>query len=282
MDNLEKARYYLNLYLQLSPDGEMVIDAEDLLLALSAEEEEEEIVTPGRGKKEALLSEKYEGCKDGEEILRDYQENKAVQQLLWQSLYHKNEEVVEKAIHIYGLLPDRIGEETLREFVKNPWVIQRLRLQALLELKNMGIRGPITIFAEGYLKDIDLSNYPLVAPRWLNKWQQVLNCTLIHMRSSKAYSERFYEDVQAIWLDFLNNIYPRLPVIRKIETWAAALEFAAAKFHFLSVTQQKLAQQYNISPSSISARYKEINRVLNIEQRAYQNMLLYLTQREKE
>jgi hypothetical protein len=102
------------------------------------------------------------------------------------------------------------------------------------------------------------------------------------MRSSKAYSERFYEDAQAIWIDFINNIYPRVPIIKKIETWAAGLEYATAKFHFLSVTQHKLAQQYNISPSSVSARYKEINKVLNLEHRAYHNMLMYLTQREKE
>ncbi|NLL58263.1 MAG: tetratricopeptide repeat protein [Firmicutes bacterium] len=282
MDDLEKARHYLNLYLQISPDGEMVVDAEDLLYALSEEEEEEEEEKrelPVWSKKERPLAGK---SKEVEETLQDYQENKAVQRLLWQSLYQKNEQVVEKAIRMYGMMPEEIGEKALKEFVRNPWVRQRLRLQALLELKNMGIRGTVTVFMEGYLREIDLLYYPLVAPRWLGKWQDVLDCTLVNMRSSKAYSERFYEDAQAIWIDFINNIYPRVPTIKKIETWAAGLEYATAKFHFLSVTQHKLAQQYNISPSSVSARYKEINKVLNLEHRAYHNMLMYLTQREKE
>jgi hypothetical protein len=43
-----------------------------------------------------------------------------------------------------------------------------------------------------------------------------------------------------------------------------------------------LAEQYNISPSSVSARYKEINEVLHIEHRAYQNMLMYLTRRDRD
>jgi hypothetical protein len=278
MDNLDKARYYLNLYLQLSPDGEMAVDAEDLLFALTEEEEEEKNVLE-RKKRGGSLSGK---SKEGEEILRCYQESKAVQRILWQSLYQENEQIAEKAIQVYGLLPEGMGEEALREFVRNPWVKQRLRLQALLELRNMGIKGLVTIFMEGFLRDVDLSYYPLVAPRWLDKWQEVLDCALINMRSSKAYSERFYEDVQAVWIDFLNNIYPHVPAIKKVETWAAGLEYAIAKFHFLSVTQKKLAEQYNISPSSISAKYKEINNVLNIEHRAYHNMLMYLTQREKE
>lgn len=279
MENFEKARDYLNLYLQLSPDGEMVIDAEDLLMALSEQNEEEEKEITLRAKKRVLSLQKL---KDEAEFMRIYQEDKTVGRLLWQALYQKNEEMAEKALQIYGLLPEGMGEDTLREFVKNPWVKQRLRLRALLELKNMGVKEPVTIFEGGYFRDIDLLYYPLIAPRWLDKWQEVLDCTLINMRSGQVYDERFYEDVQAIWIDYLNNIYPRVPKIRKTETWAAALEYATAKFHFLNVTQQKLARQYNVSSSSISAKYKEINKVLNIEHRAYHNMLMYLTQREKE
>ena len=100
MDDLEKARHYLNLYLQISPDGEMVVDAEDLLYALSEEEEEEEEEKrelPVWSKKERPLAGK---SKEVEETLQNYQENKAVQHLLWQSLYQKNEQVVEKAIRM--------------------------------------------------------------------------------------------------------------------------------------------------------------------------------------
>ena len=280
MENLEKARHYLNLYLQLSPDGEMVVDAEDLLSALNEEENKKEVKKASdKGEKEIISSVKD---KREEEILRQYKENKALQSFLWQSLYQKDEQVAEKAIRMFGLLPEGIGEKALREFVRNPWVKHRLRIRALLELKNMGFKGLATVFMEGYLSSVDLLSYPLVSPRWRKKWQEVLDCTLANMRSSKTYSERFYEDAQAIWIDFINNIHPRVPNIKKIGTWAAGLEYATAKFHFLNITQNKLAKQYNVSLSSISARYREINKVLNIEHRAYHNMLIYLTQREKE
>ncbi|MGI6308576.1 MAG: tetratricopeptide repeat protein [Dethiobacteria bacterium] len=276
--NLEKACYYLNLYLRYTPDGEMAQDAEELLFALK-EEAEEANFSKGPGEKEIAAREKLP---EEEEVIQRYHENPAVQNALWQALYGVNEQIVNKAIRIFSLLPERSGEIILREFVRNPWVKQRLRLHALLEMKNMGVRGRVTVFMEECLRDIDLSYYPLIAPRWLDKWQEVLDCTLKNMRLSKAYSERFYEDVQAMWIDYLNNIYPRVPNIKKSTTWAAALEYAIAKFHFLNVTQKKLAQQYNISPSSVSVKYREINRVLNIEHRAYQNMLRYLAQREDE
>ena len=274
LDDLDKTRYYLNLYLQLSPDGEMVDDAEELFFALSSEEDFISI--------EEDHSNNEEKNGENEEIARHYREDKEVRNILFNALYHKNEQYVEKAIRFYGSLMEGIGERVLKEFVRNPWVKQRLRLQALLELKNMGIKGLVPVFMEGTLREVDIAYYPLVAPRWQGKWQQVMDRTLQNMRLSKSYNERFYEDAQSIWIDFLNNLYPRVPKIKKIEVWAAGLEYALAKYHFLGITQKMLSEQYNISPSSISVRYKEINEVLHIEHRAYQNMLMYLTRQDRD
>ncbi len=277
MDELEKARFYLNLYLQFAPDGEMAEDAEDLLFALS--EEEVESMAEFEVAKERPDNSL---CAEEEEIIRSYGENQAMHRLLWQSLYHENTQLVEKAIRMYGLLREGSGELTLREFVRNPWIKQRMRIQALLELKNMGLKGLVTVYMDGCLRDIDLYYYPLIAPRWLDQWQEVLDITLENMRRSNSYDELFYEDVQAIWIDFINNLYPRVPGIKKKEAWAAGLEYALARYHFLHLTQKKLAEQYGVSPSSISTHYREINRILNIEHRAYRNMLRYLTRREQD
>ncbi len=276
LDELEKARIYLNLYLQFSPEGEMVEDAEELLFALS---EEGMIIAPPP---EENVNFTREIGKEEEELSKSYQESQSLRSYLWGKLYNRNEQIAEKAIHMYGLLNNKAGEQILKEFVRNPWIKQRLRLQALLELKNMGIRGLVTVHMDGEFKEVDLLYYPLLAPRWMERWQEVLDCTLENMRHSKAYNELFYEDLQAIWIDYLNNIYPETPFIKKKETWAASLEYALAKYHFLNVTQKKLAEQYGVSSSSISNRYNDINNVLNIEHRAYHNMLRYLTQREKE
>jgi len=276
MDEVDKARYYLNLYLQVSPHGEMAEEAEDILFALS---EEDRDLLPAR-RDDIPITRVI--CVEEEELLQHYRENHSMRHTLWQALYQRNEQIVEKAIRLYSLLRDEGGKENLLDFVRNPWIKQRLRLKALLELKNMGVKGLVCVFMEGSLRDVDLSYYPLLAPRWLQPWQDVLERTLQNMRLSQCYNERFYEDVQAIWIDFLNNFYPRYPLIHKVETWSAALEYALARYHFLNLTQKTLAGQYKISTSSLSAKYRIINEVLNIQHRAYHNMLRYLTQREKE
>ncbi len=279
-DDLEKARYYLNLYLQCSPDGDMAVDAEELLLVLTEEaveyrlQEEENLSDPLRQR----------ACKPAEkDILDRYESSPSMQQTLWKNLYQPDSQCVENAIHIFGLMSENeAGKEALMEFVLNPWVGQRLRLQALLKLKNLGCKGVIPVYMDGCRRDVDLHYYPILASSWQDSWQEVIEIALKNMRSSTGYSEHFYEDLQAIWIDYLNSIYPRMPNIKKVETWSAGLEYALARYHFLQVTQKTLAQQYHVAVSSVSMRYREINRVLNIEHRAYHNMLRYLTQREND
>ncbi len=279
-DDLEKARYYLSLYLQCTPDGDMAVDAEELLFVLTEEEMELHRQEEDSASNSSMLRE----CNpDEKELLDRYKASKTVQYALWRDLYHHNKEDVENAIHMFGLMSgDNAGKIALMEFVRNPWICQRLRLQALLKLKNLGVKSVIPVFMEGGLREIDLTYYPLLSSNWHDHWQDVLDMALRNMRASESYNEQFYEDLQAIWIDFLNNVYPRAPRITKVETWAAGLEYALARYHFLNLTQKTIARQYNVSASSVSLRYREINRVLNIEHRAYHNMLRYLTQREND
>ena len=279
-DELDKARYYLNLYLQCTPDGDMALDAEELLFVLN----EEELNFYPREEEPTSKPVFLRGCTpDEKKILDEFKNSKEAQKALWKDLYHDHKEKAEEAIHLYGLMKDdQRGQNALMEFVRNPWVCQRLRLQGLLKLKNMGINGPVPVFMDGALREIDLGYYPLLFSKWRDKWQEVLDAAWKKMRASESYHEHFYEDLQAIWIDFLNNVYPRAPHITKVETWAAGLEYALARYHFLNLTQKSLARQYKVSPSSVSMRYREINRVLNIEHRAYHNMLRYLTQQEND
>ena len=276
MEEIEKARYYLNLYLHLSPYGEMAEEAEDILFTLS---EEDRVLSPGDI---ADIPTGKTISREEEEQLRYYQDSQAKRSVLWRELYHVDEQIAEEAIRMYSLLKDDDSRTSLLDFVRNPWIKQRLRLKALLELKNMGVKGLVYVYLENAIHSVDLSYYPLLAPRWLGTWQKVLEHTLENMRLNHFYNERFYEDVQAIWIDFLNNFYPRYPLINKVKIWSAALEYALVKYHFLDLTQKTLADQYHISTSSLSAKYKIIDQVLNIQHRAYHNMLRYLTQREKD
>ena len=158
----------------------------------------------------------------------------------------------------------------------------RLRQTALLILKNFGVKGPVKVYMDGQLREVNLAYYPVAAPYWEKKWQQVLDCAIENMRQTSSYDEGFYEDLQAIWIDYINAVYPNVPQVRKVETWAAGLEYSLARFHFLNLTQEELAREYSVSSASVAAKYKEINRALNLDYKAYRNMLLYLKEKNEE
>jgi len=51
---------------------------------------------------------------------------------------------------------------------------------------------------------------------------------------------------------------------------------------FLNLTQEQLAKIYGVSVSSVGRKYKQIDDLLKIKQKAFQNMLAYLTYHERE
>lgn len=278
-EDLEQAREYLLRYIDLDPAGDMVEEARELLLVLSKEGEEAgNLLT--LEEKERLMKKIVESSQ--EELIEQFRENPSFRRILERGLYQAGDELKEDIIRFYSVLNDGTARRVLLEFVRNPWVKDRLRQVALLELKNMGVGGRVAIYLDHKQREINLEAYPLVAPLWREEWQVVLDCALNNMRRSACYDEGFYEDIQAIWIDFINGVYPDVPRIQKPETWAAGLEYSLARFHFLNLTQKELAEEYGVSHASVSSKYKRINQVLNIEHKAYQNMLIYLKDCEKD
>lgn len=273
LDELEKSRDYLRRYLTVNPDGEMADEARELLDAL---EGGTFVAPPPPYTQRDLLLENTLRHTMKEELLGYYAHDSNFRIILNDHLYRGPDSFKEEILRFYGRRGDEASKKALRDFIRNPWIKERFRQLALLELKSLGESGKIEIFAGGTLQDVELDNYPLKMPAWREEWQQVVNCARENMRRSNYYDERFFEDVQAIWLDFINTVYPAAPRISRPETWAAALEYSLARFHCLSLTQKELAHEYGVSQAGISARFREINEALGIDRKAYQNMLRYL------
>lgn len=281
MEDLTKAKQYLLKYLQVSPDGEMAEEARDLLMAMDEDDDEFTEFNHTLSVQESEALEQAISCLSDDQLQEQFEDENFRQALQW-GLYQGNDFLKEKIIRLYGKMHKAETDSTLRDYVISPWVKERLRQIALLELKNISPAGNCRIFTGGRIVEVNLCNYPLLGPVWKEEWQEVLNCTFENMRKSAYYGEEFFEDVQAIWLDFINNIYPNMPRIVKPQTWAAALEYCLARFHFLSLTQKELAGEYGVSLDSIRRKYKQINQVLNIDQKAYRNMVTFLAHQDRE
>ncbi len=281
MEDLPEARRLLLIYLDSSPDGDMAEEAEDLLLAMEDEEEYEAYNrSPDAAESEALIQLVEDMGKT--EFKESLLEEKAFQQTLRWGLYQGGDMLKEAILLLYGETGCREARRSLADFAGNPWVNERLRQVALHELKKADPKGTCRVYADGEFREIELCACPPPAPIWESKWQQVLEHTFINMRRSAYYSEEFYNDAEAIWLDYINCLYPRGPRVQVAQTWAAGLEYCLSRFHFLGLTQKELAEAYGVSISSVRRKFNEINSVLQIDRKAYRHMLALLTDREGE
>lgn len=273
LEDLEKSREYLMHYLQVDPDGEMSFEALELLDAI-----DEDVVfdqLPAYSERD-LFMERILKAGSTDELGQLYTSNKGFRKALKNRLYHGSDEFKEEILRFYGVLGGESARRVLREFVKNPWIKERFRQLALLELQKLGDQEEVQIFQNGKVKEMSLESYPIKTPVWRSEWQRVIDRVMDNMRSSNCYEDGFFDDVQAIWQDFINTVYPNTPNISKIGTWAAALEYCLARFHFLDLTQKELADEYGVSAASVSGKFREINRVLRIDEKAYRNMITYL------
>lgn len=281
LGELSAARSCLLKYLQVSPPGEMAAEAEDLLLAIEedeAEENSDSSLSPVENEELYSLVESLNELQFKDRLLAD----ESFCQILKKGLYQGRDLLKELIIRLCGSSCSSEALDILIEFVANPWINERLRQVALLEIKKADPSATCRIYREGRFLDINLHDYPLPAPVWESKWQQVLECTFSNMKRSDYYSEEFYEDAEAIWIDYINRVYPDGPRVDNPHTWAAGLEYCLGRFHFLGLTQKELAAEYGISTASVQRKYMEINSILQIDQRAYRNILSMLNYREGE
>lgn len=278
LEEMEKSREFLMRYLQTDPEGDLSFEAMELLDALDDDAGVDQL--PAYAERD-LFMERILKSANVDEISSLFSSSQSFRRALNNRLYDGPDEFKEEIIRFYGDVGGKEAQEVLRGYVKNPWIKERFRQLALLELKNLGQRGNLQVYSAGQIRDIDLRYYPIHTPVWRQEWQQVVECAIGNMRKGNCYDEGFFDDVQAIWLDFINTVYPDTPKITKVQTWAAALEYSLARFHYLSLTQKELALEYGVSVASISLKFKEINNALRIDEKAQQNMLCYLKDEEE-
>ncbi len=278
LEDLENTKICLKKYLRNSPQGEMALEAEDLLDAISEEDTFSENFNYLKPEQRfpAIVDETKK------KIIEQFKESKQFRNKMMESLYSDDEEISSEVIYLYGLIGDKTAESILREFIKNPWISKHNKQLALIILKEMGAGEPFEVFFDGEICKVNIQEYTAEVPEWRDEWQEVINCATQNMKESNYYEDYFFEDIQAIWIDYINTVYPEVPNIKKKETWAAGLEYALIRFHFLKFTQKQIANRYNVSLSSVSQKYKEINNALKIDDRAYQNVLMYLKDDDEE
>lgn len=282
LEDLDRARQSLLNYLEHSPEGDMAEEARELIYIL--EEESETATGPAEalsGRENEMIRRELATQNPALARKRLAEEPEFCRMLLW-GFHQGGDELKYGIVAFLGKTAAPEAEALLREFAANPWLKERFRQSVLLTLKNMVPDAQCRIYREGHFVEVNLDSYPLAAPVWKLEWQKVLDCTIKNMRRNAHYEDDFFEDVHAIWIDYLNHVYPKVPRIIKPEAWGAALEYSLARFHFLNLTQKELAADYGVATSTVALKFKLINQALQIDQKAYRNMLAFLARQDRE
>lgn len=67
-----------------------------------------------------------------------------------------------------------------------------------------------------------------------------------------------------MWQEYRICLGRRPLVIRKPETWAAALDYTIRKVNFIELSQRDIADQYGVSPSTVRAYHNDLVQTLDI------------------
>jgi len=67
-----------------------------------------------------------------------------------------------------------------------------------------------------------------------------------------------------MWLEYRICVGRRPLVIRKAETWAAALDYTVRKVNFHELTQREISDLYGVSPSTVRAYHNDLVQTLDI------------------
>mgnify|MGYP001187633133 FL=1 len=144
---------------------------------------------------------------------------------------------------------DQEVEEALKALLLNPRENDYLKAMALFVLRQMGV----TIEPE-VLKTV----------RWISHWRCVVDC-LDRYLPCLDEEHHFLQESYLIWTHFLTASFPRLPVIRKPEAWAAAVEFVVRAINKKECPKKELAARYGISVSTLTQKIRVLQKSISLD-----------------
>ena len=170
-----------------------------------------------------------------------------------------------QVLQAFGMVKDREARHALEQFLLRSEEDDYLKKVAIFVLRTMGLSDRIHAIIDGKRVTVDPSEPAPGLPRWDAKWQAVMETALTKM--DKRYDMIQQHDLQTLWVEFLTRSYPGVPVVVKVEGWAAALEYLTAKMHRREISYQEVSVRYGVSVQTISKHVKTIDRACGLQEK---------------
>lgn len=200
--------------------------------------------------------------RDRSTIPDQIRQNPLIRSSFFWALNHGDKETKLQVLQVFEWLADKEVEQVLRSFLMKREEEDDLKRLALYVLKKIGAVEPYRAFLKG--REIAIRPYELAQelPGWLKAWERVLALCLEEMKG--RYDVIQIHDAQMIWAEFLRQSHANLPEIRKVEGWAAALEYIVARLHGVSLTQESVAKRHEVSSSTVGRNVRVLERTCRV------------------
>lgn len=205
---------------------------------------------------------KLENEKSFVHIREQLQNDPVIRASFFWALAHGDRNTKLQVIQAFGYIGDEDVEQALRDFLLKKAEDSELKRAALFVLRNMGAKGPFVVWLNGRKLTVNTADLSQALPVWKRSWQAVVESVLKGMDENYDVIQQY--DVQALWLEFLRKTYPDVPLVRKVEGWAAALEYVVGKMYGMAVSQTEIARKYGVSAATVGRHARKIETVCGV------------------
>jgi hypothetical protein len=130
-----------------------------------------------------------------------------------------------------------------------------LKTIALQALKEMGVSGKVRIVKFGKAYDVLIDNVPSSEDEFPPDVWKVMELVSAQTLNDNPSFPSF---AAPLWMEFLFASYPVIPNLSPLEGWAAAIHYLTSKYFTENKPRKEIANQYGVSVSILSSRYKQI------------------------
>lgn len=189
--------------------------------------------------------------------------NTLISKSLFWGLENCDENLKEYIIYSLVIFNNIEVERILRGFLLNDQEPYKLKKKALVALEEINAKPPYMVYTGG--RTIKMDSLIPEIKLWKDNWVKVIK--LIDKEFKGIYSVVELYDARILWYQYIRDIYPNAPQVRKVEGWVAAIEYIVNKMHHKSVSFKMLSEKYSVGTKTISRNVKELDGILKISKK---------------
>ncbi len=151
-------------------------------------------------------------------------------------------------------------ESAIRKFMLRDDVENYIKMESVFLLNSIGAREPYTVNFDGEIKNVTIDSLDFPDSEWEKIWDDVKNKAISMMKN--CYRRPYKKIVEDIWYEFIKSTFPEVPEIENVDVWAAALEYTYCRICNAKVTEQQLAEKYDIASELLLEKFETINNAI--------------------